>query len=78
LGIGPHSSSFLFHFLPFNDCLSTGEAMHTKEEEMSRRSRKMLLSCNWMSAASVADVVVTSGERHEGKAGMVLFAGKTV
>ena len=28
-----------------------------------------------MSAASVA-VVVTSGERHEGKAGMVLFAGK--
>jgi len=27
--------------------------------------------------ASVA-VVVTSGERHEGKAGMVLFAGKTV
>ena len=36
-----------------------------------------LLSCNWMSAISVA-VVVTSGERHEGKAGMVLFAGKTV
>jgi len=31
----------------------------------------------WMSAASVA-VVVTSGERHEGNAGMVLFAGKTV
>ena len=31
----------------------------------------------WMSAASVA-VVVTSGERHEGKAGMVLFAGKAV
>jgi len=30
-----------------------------------------------MSAASVA-VVVKSGERHEGKAGMVLFAGKTV
>ena len=30
-----------------------------------------------MSAASVA-VVVTSGERHELKAGMVLFAGKTV
>ena len=30
-----------------------------------------------MSAASVA-VVVTSGERHEGEAGMVLFAGKTV
>ena len=30
-----------------------------------------------MSAASVA-VAVTSGERHEGKAGMVLFAGKTV
>jgi len=30
-----------------------------------------------MSAASGA-VVVTSGERHEGKAGMVLFAGKTV
>ena len=30
-----------------------------------------------MSAALVA-VVVTSGERHEGKAGMVLFAGKTV
>ena len=30
-----------------------------------------------MSDASVA-VVVTSGERHEGKAGMVLFAGKTV
>ena len=30
-----------------------------------------------MSAASVA-VVVTSGERHEGKANMVLFAGKTV
>jgi len=30
-----------------------------------------------MSAASVG-VVVTSGERHEGKAGMVLFAGKTV
>jgi len=30
-----------------------------------------------MSAASVA-VVATSGERHEGKAGMVLFAGKTV
>jgi len=29
-----------------------------------------------MSAASVA-LVVTSGERHEGKAGMVLFAGKT-
>jgi len=29
-----------------------------------------------MSAAAVA-VVVTSGERHEGKAGMVLFAGKT-
>jgi len=28
-----------------------------------------------MSADSVA-VVVTSGERHEGKAGMVLFAGK--
>jgi len=28
-----------------------------------------------MSAASVA-VVVTSGERHEGKTGMVLFAGK--
>jgi len=27
-----------------------------------------------MYAASVA-VVVTSGERHEGKAGMVLFAG---
>jgi len=34
------------------------------------------VSCNWMSAASVA-VVATSGERHEGKAGMVLFAGKT-
>jgi len=30
-----------------------------------------------MSAASVT-VGVTSGERHEGKAGMVLFAGKTV
>jgi len=30
-----------------------------------------------MSAASVA-VVAASGERHEGKAGMVLFAGKTV
>jgi len=30
-----------------------------------------------MNAASVA-VVVTSGERHEGKAGMVLFEGKTV
>jgi len=30
-----------------------------------------------LSAASVA-VVATSGERHEGKAGMVLFAGKTV
>jgi len=30
-----------------------------------------------MPAASVA-VVVSSGERHEGKAGMVLFAGKTV
>jgi len=30
-----------------------------------------------MSAASVA-VVVTSGECHEGKADMVLFAGKTV
>jgi len=30
-----------------------------------------------MSAASVA-MVVTSGARHEGKAGMVLFAGKTV
>jgi len=30
-----------------------------------------------MSAASVA-VVVTSGERHEGKAGMALFAGETV
>ena len=30
-----------------------------------------------MSAASVA-VVVTSGERHEEKAGMVLFADKTV
>jgi len=29
-----------------------------------------------MSAASVA--VVVTGERHEGKAGMVLFAGKTV
>jgi len=28
-----------------------------------------------MSAASVA-VVVTFGEHHEGKAGMVLFAGK--
>jgi len=36
-----------------------------------------VVSCNWMSAASVA-VVATSGERHEGKAGMVLFAGKTV
>ena len=31
----------------------------------------------WMSAAAVA-VVATSGERHEGKAGVVLFAGKTV
>jgi len=30
-----------------------------------------------MSAASVA-VVLTSGKRHEEKAGMVLFAGKTV
>ena len=30
-----------------------------------------------MSAASDA-VVVTSSERHEGKVGMVLFAGKTV
>jgi len=30
-----------------------------------------------MSAAPVA-AVVTSGERHEGKAGMVLSAGKTV
>ena len=30
-----------------------------------------------MSAATVA-MVVTSGERHEGKAGMVLFACKTV
>jgi len=30
-----------------------------------------------MSAASDA-VVVTSGERHEGKVGVVLFAGKTV
>jgi len=30
-----------------------------------------------MSAASIA-VVVTSGERHEGKAGMVLFAGNTL
>jgi len=30
-----------------------------------------------MSAALVA-MVVTSGERHEGKAGMVLFAGITV
>jgi len=30
-----------------------------------------------MSAASVS-VVATSGKRHEGKAGMVLFAGKTV
>jgi len=28
-------------------------------------------------SAAVA-VVVTSGERHEGKAGMVLLAGKTV
>jgi len=38
---------------------------------------KWVVSCNWMFAASVA-AVVTSGERHEGKAGMVLFAGKTV
>ena len=30
-----------------------------------------------MSAASVA-VVVTSGEHHKGKAGMVLFARKTL
>jgi len=30
-----------------------------------------------MIAASLA-VMVTSGERNEGKAGMVLFAGKTV
>jgi len=30
-----------------------------------------------MSAAAVV-VVATSGERHEGKAGVVLFAGKTV
>jgi len=30
-----------------------------------------------MSAASVA-VVVASGECHEGQAGMVLFAGKTM
>jgi len=30
-----------------------------------------------MFAASVV-VVAPSGERHEGKAGMVLFAGKTV
>ena len=30
-----------------------------------------------MSAAAVA-VVATSGERHKGKAGVVLFAGKTV
>jgi len=30
-----------------------------------------------MSAAAVA-VVVTSGKRHEGKAGVVLFVGKTV
>jgi len=30
-----------------------------------------------MSAASVA-VVVTSGERHKGKTGVALFAGKTV
>jgi len=30
-----------------------------------------------MSAASVA-ALVTSGERHKGKASMVLFAGKTV
>jgi len=30
-----------------------------------------------MYAASVA-VVVTSGERHEGKAGMALLVGKTV
>ena len=36
-----------------------------------------VVSCNWMSAASVA-AVATSGERHEGKAGMVLFAGKPV
>jgi len=35
------------------------------------------MSYNWMSAASVA-VVVISDERHDGKAGMVLFAGKTV
>jgi len=28
-----------------------------------------------MSAAASVAVVVTSGERHEGKAGMVLFAG---
>jgi len=32
---------------------------------------------HWMSAASIA-VMATSGERHEGKARMVLFAGKTV
>jgi len=30
-----------------------------------------------MSAAAIA-VVATSGERHVGKAGVVLFAGKTV
>jgi len=40
-------------------------------------SIKLVVSCNWMSAASVA-VVVTSGERHKGKACMVLFADNTV
>jgi len=39
--------------------------------------RSPISATNWMSAAAVA-VVATSGERHEGKAGVMLFAGKTV
>ena len=44
---------------------------------LNRLLLHLFFSCNWMSAASVV-VVVPSGECHEGKAGMVLFAGNTV
>jgi len=57
-------------------CVCSLDRMSLNVKIKDQRSRSAGTK-NMLSAASVA-VVATSGERHEGKAGMVLFAGKTV
>jgi len=54
-----------------------GENIHYSSAFYPFGVDKLVVSCNWMSAASVV-VGCHVVNAHEGKAGILLFAGKTV